>query len=104
MLHRHCESVGRDPAEITVSQQCLATIAEDEAAAGPMIETATKIFGGHMGDPSGPLALSGTSQQVAERVQKHVDLGCTMFVIEFFGRDTVEPAQLFAEQVMPHFR
>jgi hypothetical protein len=27
-----------------------------------------------------------------------------MFVIEFFGRDTREPARLFAERVMPAFR
>jgi hypothetical protein len=27
-----------------------------------------------------------------------------MFVMEFFGRDTREPARLFAETVMPHFR
>lgn len=29
--------------------------------------------------------------------------GCTMFIIEFFGRDTREPARLFAEKVMPAF-
>jgi hypothetical protein len=32
-----------------------------------------------------------------------VQLGCTGFVIEFFGRDTREPARLFAEHVMPAF-
>jgi hypothetical protein len=32
-----------------------------------------------------------------------VSLGCTSFVIEFFGRDTREPARLFAEAVMPRF-
>lgn len=104
VLHDHCQALGRDPAEITVSQQCLVTIAEDEAAAGPMIETAQRIFGGHMGDPSGPLALSGTPEQVRERIEQHVAIGCTMFVMEFFGRDTVEPATLFAETVLPHFR
>lgn len=104
VLHKHCADVGRDPAEITISQQCLVTIAEDEASVGPMIETAQKIFGGHMGTPAGELALSGTPDTIKERIQKHADLGCTMFVMEFFGRDTVEPAQLFAEQVMPAFR
>lgn len=104
VLQRHCSDLGRDFDEITVAQQCLVTIAEDEAAAGPMIETAQRIFGGHMGNPAGDLALSGTPERVAEQIQKHIDLGCTMFNIEFFGRDTREPAQLFAERVLPEFR
>jgi hypothetical protein len=33
-----------------------------------------------------------------------VDLGCTMFLMEFFGRDTKEPAKLFAETVLPEFK
>ncbi len=104
VLHKHCETVGRDPSEVTVSQQCLVTIADSDEAAAPMIETAQKIFGGHMGNPAGELALSGTADQIKDRIEKHMELGCTMFVMEFFGRDTVEPAQLFAETVMPAFR
>ncbi len=104
VLREHCRAVGRDPATITISQQCLVIIAPDEAAAGPMVETAKKIFGGHMGDPTGPLAIAGSPARVREQLQRHLDLGCTMFIIEFFGRDTREPARLFAETVLPHFR
>lgn len=104
VLRQHCETVGRDPSEIRISQQCLVTIAPDEEAAGPMTETAQRIFGGHMGDPTGPLALTGTPDRIAEQIQKHIDLGCTMFMMEFFGRDTREPARLFAETVMPRFK
>ncbi|MEX2373842.1 MAG: LLM class flavin-dependent oxidoreductase, partial [Dehalococcoidia bacterium] len=104
VLRGHCDAVGRDPAEITVAQQCLVTIGKDEASVAPMIETAQKIFGGHMGNPKGELALSGTPGQVAERIQKHMDAGCTMFNIEFFGRDTREPAELFAKEVLPQFK
>lgn len=104
VLRQHCADVGRDPAEITISQQCLVTIAPDEASLGPMVQRAQQIFGGHMGDPTGPLAITGTPERCREQIQKHIDLGCTMFVIEFFGRDTREPARLFAETVMPHFR
>ena len=103
VLYKHCADIGRDPAEITISQQCLVTIAEDEESVGPLIETAQKIFGGHMGTPAGALALSGTPETIQDRIQQHAELGCTMFVMEFFGRDTVEPAKLFAEQVMPAF-
>ena len=104
VLRGHCEAVGRDPAEITISQQVLVTIAADEASAAVATERAQRIFGGHMGDPAGPIALTGTPERIVERVQQHIDLGCTMFMMEFFGRDTIEPAQLFAEQVLPQFR
>jgi alkanesulfonate monooxygenase SsuD/methylene tetrahydromethanopterin reductase-like flavin-dependent oxidoreductase (luciferase family) len=104
ILKEHCKAVGRDPSSITISQQCLVTIAPDEASAGPMVDTAKKIFGGHMGDPTGPLAIAGSPQRVREQIQKHIDLGCTMFLMEFFGRDTREPAKLFAETVLPHFK
>ncbi len=103
VLKRHCDAVDRDFSEIIVSQQCLVTIAKDQASAGPMADQAQKIFGGHMGDPKGPIAITGTPDQCCEAIQKHIDLGCTMFVMEFFGKDTQEPAQLFSEEVMPHF-
>ncbi|MBN9492968.1 LLM class flavin-dependent oxidoreductase [bacterium] len=104
VLKQHCADVGRPFEEITVSQQCLVTIAPDEESAGPMIATAKKIFGGHLGDPEGPLAIAGSPARVKEQIQKHIDLGCTMFLMEFFGRDTREPAALFAEQVLPGFK
>jgi alkanesulfonate monooxygenase SsuD/methylene tetrahydromethanopterin reductase-like flavin-dependent oxidoreductase (luciferase family) len=51
----------------------------------------------------GPHDIAGTAEQCIDRIQQHIDLGCTMFVIEFFGKDTREPARLFAEKVMPRF-
>lgn len=103
VLKGHCDDVGRDSSEITISQQCLVTIAANAEEAGPMADRAQQIFGGHMGDPKGPMAITGTAEQCSEALQKHIDLGCTMFVMEFFGRDTIEPAQRFAEEVVPNF-
>ena len=104
VLKRHCDAVGRDFGDITVSQQCLVTIAPDAASAGPMADRAEQIFGGHMGDPKGPLAITGTPSQCIDAIGKHIELGCDAFVMEFFGRETITPAQLFAEEVAPHFR
>ena len=104
VLRRHCEAAGRNAEDIVASQQCLVTIATNAERAGPMADRAEKIFGGHMGDPKGPLAITGTPERCAEQIRKHIDLGCTMFVMEFFGKDTLEPAQLFAEEVLPNFR
>ena len=104
VLRRHCESVGRDPSTIQVSQQTLVLITERGEDVEPMLERAGRIFGGHMGDVRGPLAIAGTAEMVSEAIQRHIDLGCTHFIIEFFGRDTREPAALFAERVIPAFR
>lgn len=104
VLRRHCKAEGRDPDSIRVSQQCMVLITENEADVEPMVQRAEKLFGGHMGDVRGPLAIAGTPDTVAERIQRHIDLGCTHFVIEFFGRDTREPARLFADTVLPRFR
>lgn len=103
-LRRHCGEIGRDPAAITISQQALVVIAPEAAQVEPMVEKAQQIFHGHMGDPAGPLALTGTPERIRDQIQAHLDLGCTMFIFEFFGRDSREGAALFAKRVLPHFR
>jgi alkanesulfonate monooxygenase SsuD/methylene tetrahydromethanopterin reductase-like flavin-dependent oxidoreductase (luciferase family) len=45
----------------------------------------------------------GSPEGVIERIERHRAHGVSGFVIEFFGRDTREPARLFAEKVMPAF-
>jgi alkanesulfonate monooxygenase SsuD/methylene tetrahydromethanopterin reductase-like flavin-dependent oxidoreductase (luciferase family) len=79
-------------------------IAADDAAARDVLAKATKIYGGHMGGDLEQHGIWGTPEQVVERIERHVRLGCTLFVMEFFGKDTREPAHLFAERVMPSFR
>jgi F420-dependent oxidoreductase-like protein len=101
-LREHCAAVGRDPAAIRISQQCLVVLGENEADARAKTEKAAAIYGGHMG-AGGPLSIAGTAEQCIEKIRAHVALGCTMFIIEFFGRDVREPARLFAERVMPTF-
>jgi len=102
LLRGHLADIGRDPAEVRISQQCLVIIGADEHAAEAAIASAEKVFGGHLGDPRGDLAIAGSPGRVIEQIQRHVELGCDMFMIEFFGRDTREPARLFAETVLPH--
>jgi probable F420-dependent oxidoreductase len=104
VLQRWCERERRDFGEITVSQQCLVVIAANEAAAREALGKAVKIYGGHMGGGLEEHGIWGTPAQVIDRIERHRALGCTHFVIELFGRDTREPARLFAEQVLPAFR
>ena len=105
VLRRRCDAEGRDVAEITISQQCLVVVAETEPAAREALGKAAKIYGGHMaGGGYEAHGVWGTPEQVIERIERHRRLGCAHFVIEFFGRDTREPARLFAERVLPAFR
>ncbi len=103
-LRRRCAEVGRDFATIEVSQQCLVVIAKTDDAARAALERAGRIYGGHMGAGLEAHGIWGTPDQVVERIRRQMALGCTLFVMEFFGRDTREPARLFAERVMPAFR
>ncbi|HVO25251.1 MAG TPA: TIGR03560 family F420-dependent LLM class oxidoreductase [Candidatus Margulisiibacteriota bacterium] len=99
LLRHHCEAVGRDPQAIQISQQTMVVIGKDAADAQAKVEKAQAIYGGHLGQ-----GIAGTPSQCIDKIQQHIAAGCTMFVIEFFGRDTREPARLFAETVLPRFK
>jgi F420-dependent oxidoreductase-like protein len=103
-LRRRCDEVGRDFSTLEISQQCVVVIAQDADAARGQLEKAKKLYGGHMGSALEEHGIWGSPDGVIERIERHVKLGCTLFAIEFFGRDTREPARLFAEKVMPAFR
>jgi alkanesulfonate monooxygenase SsuD/methylene tetrahydromethanopterin reductase-like flavin-dependent oxidoreductase (luciferase family) len=102
-LREHCRAIGRDPDTIEVSQQTVVVIGENEADARAKLERAARIYGGHLGNIEQD-GIWGSPAQVVERMQRQIDEGGRSFMIEFFGRDTREPARLFAEQVMPAFR
>ncbi len=103
-LRRRCDEVGRDFDTIEVSQQCVVVIGEDEAQARAHLEKAKRIYGSHMGAGLEEHGIWGAPEAVIERIERHRALGCSLFVIEFFGRDTREPARLFAKTVMPAFQ
>lgn len=102
VLQQHCDAVRHNPQPIRISQQCLVVIGENDADARAKIQKAQVIYGGHMG-AGGAMSIGGTAEQCIERIEEHRALGCSMFIIEFFGRDTREPATMFAEKVMPAF-
>ena len=102
-LTKRCEEAGRDPATITRSQQCVVVIGEDDAAGQAGLEKAKQIYGGHMGGALEEHGIWGSPERVIECIERHRAHGISFFVMEFFGRDTREPAQLFAETVMKHY-
>ena len=78
-------------------------LAADDARARDAIGKAVKIYGPHLGAGLEEHGVWGSPDGVIERLQRRIDQGCTHFVMEFFGRDTREPARLFAEKVLPAF-
>ncbi len=103
-LRRRCHELDRDFDSIVVSQQCTVVIGEDDTQANAALEKAKKLYGGHMGSGLEEHGIWGSPDRVIEGIERHRALGCTLFIIEFFGRDTRPPARLFAEKVMPAFR
>ena len=102
-LRRRCDALQRDVDEITLSQQCVIVIGEDHASARAALEKTSRVYGGHMGAALEEHGIWGDPDGVIERIERHRKQGISAFVIEFFGRDTREPARLFAEKVMPAF-
>jgi len=102
VLRRHCDTVGRNFADITLSQQTLVVIGEDDKDGLEKMQKATSLYGGHLGDIENA-GIWGSPAQVIARIERHVKLGVRLFVIEFFGRDVRGPARLFAEKVLPAF-
>jgi len=102
-LRRRCDELDRDFDSIEVSQQCVVVIGENEDEARQQLEKAKKIYGGHMGGSLEEHGIWGAPEGVIERIEAHRAKGCQHFVMEFFGRDTRVPAQLFAEAVLPAF-
>ena len=48
--------------------------------------------------------LVGTPEQVSEKIQRYVDLGCTGFIPWCSDYPRTETLELFAREVMPNFR
>ena len=101
ILKGHCKAVGRDYDEIrkTISGELL--VRETEAEIDAM---GTQSMWGEPLESWKAGNLVGTPEQVAEKIQTYVDLGCTGFVPWCADYPSTESLQLFAEKVMPELR
>jgi F420-dependent oxidoreductase-like protein len=101
VLKGHCKDVGRDYDEIrkTISGEMMLRETEAEIDA-----LGSKSLWGEPLDSWKAGNLVGTPEQVAEKIQAYVDLGCNGFVPWCSDYPDTTSLQLFAEQVMPQFR
>jgi F420-dependent oxidoreductase-like protein len=97
VLRSHCEDLGRDPAEISVSTQALLFLSTDESWLADKRD----------GDPSRPLIV-GTPQEVVDIVGRYAEAGADELIIPGFnlggsGRSK-ETCDLFMTEVARYFR
>ncbi len=101
VLREHCASIGRDPAEIEVSEQCVIVLGRNEldfkskwAAANAMLGSVFDLDN---------TAFRGTPEQVVEQLRRRVAQGVTFFTFLLGDFHSPDSLQLFAEEVAPAF-
>ena len=101
VLQAHCAAVGRDYDEIQKTWSPEVFIREDEQE---IVDGGTRSFVGEAYDSWRAGNLVGTPEQVAEKIQAYVDLGCTGFYPWCSDYPETESLRLLAEEVMPEVR
>jgi len=97
VLHEHCRAVGRDPKDITVSEQLMVCIGANRAEADQKWEMAKGR------KPFSFTAVKGTPDEVIKQLRERVAWGITMFTIMFADMAPPQTVELFAREVMPAF-
>ena len=101
ILKGHCTAVGRDEETIGKTwspEMCIRSTEAELKALG-----SRSVFGDAF-DKWQATGLVGTPEQVSEKVQSYIDLGCTGFIPWCSDYPDTESMDLFASEVMPNFR
>jgi alkanesulfonate monooxygenase SsuD/methylene tetrahydromethanopterin reductase-like flavin-dependent oxidoreductase (luciferase family) len=101
VLQRHCQAIGRDEDEIRKTWSPEVFVRSTEAE---IDDAGSRSLWGEPFEKWREGNLVGTPEQVAEKVQTYLDLGCTGFIpwcADYPGTETLER---FATEVVPAFR
>ncbi len=101
ILKGHCAAVGRDEETIGKTWSPEVFIRSTEAE---VVAAGTKSLWGEPFEAWRDANLVGTPEQVSEKIQAYVDLGCTGFIPWCPDYPSTETMELFAQHVMPNFR
>lgn len=101
VLKGHCRAVGRDEDEIVKTWSPEVFIRQTEAE---LVAAGSRSMWREPFDSWRAGNLVGTPEQVADKVQAYLDLGCRGFVPWCADYPGTETLRLFAEQVIPAFR
>lgn len=99
VLKKHCSDVGRDYDEIRKTMSPELLVVEDESELDGY-----RPWSGQPVEEWRRNNLVGTPEQVAEKIQDYLDLGCSGFVPWHADYPDHRSLRLFAEKVIPNFR
>ena len=106
VLDAHCRAVGRTPTEIALSHNAHVFIGKDEAAVERLLAEhaarhglSAERFRASLGN-----AIVGTPPQCVEQLRRYADYGIGWFFLLFPEPVGVGDLELFASEVMPHFK
>ncbi|MEA3185829.1 MAG: hypothetical protein QOJ74_2306, partial [Ilumatobacteraceae bacterium] len=101
ILKGHCAAVGRDESTIGKTWSPEMFIRSTEAE---VVAAGSRSLWGQPFETWRASSLVGTPQQICEKVQTYIDLGCTGFIPWCCDYPDTESLELFATEVMPNFR
>ena len=106
VLDAHCAAVGREPSEVALSHNAHVFIGRDEAAVEELLTGHAARHGGSVERFKATLgnAIVGTPAQCVEKLRRYADYGIGWFFLLFPEPVSVGDLELFASEVMPHFR
>ncbi len=93
VVEKHCETVGRDPAEIRYTVLMPTMVTDDSSAVAEFMANR------RLGEGS----AAGPKNYVIERIGEIVDAGASEIMIGGVLTDDLEQYQLIAEEIIPVF-
>ena len=106
VLNAHCAVVEREPSEVALSHNAHVFIGADDAAVERLLaeHAARHSMSAEGLRASLSNAIVGTPQQCVEQLRRYADYGIGWFFLLFPEPVSVGDLELFAEEVMPHFK
>ena len=101
-LKNHCNNAGRNIEDITVSQQTVCVLVNNESELEKKLEKGQSRYGffGNIGE----LGIVGTPDQCIEKINADIEKGISKYTIFFSDVMKKETLELFANEVIPEFR
>lgn len=111
VIEDHCDTVGRDPAEVEYSWDGHVLCTRDEDKLDRLLDLMTPIqFEEEYTDQpditrenADEYFLMGTPEECAEQIQRRIDEGVTKFMAWFVDFPDTGGMELFADEVIPEF-
>ncbi|HYT25575.1 MAG TPA: LLM class F420-dependent oxidoreductase [Actinomycetota bacterium] len=102
VLDRHCQEVGRDPAEISRTRLGTLVISPTAGEAARRAEQ-LRVAMGVDEATFGAMVVAGDPDAVAEQVAAYLDAGLDGLMFNMPGAETLEPVALAGETLVKHF-